>query len=150
MSIKQLFTWNHLWNVSLVRLLTAHRHKLRTRLKNTAVTLNSSLHFIGFISNLVTSCYCKMSDKQPSRKNKSKPVVMSHSDYMSGTSLSYQDVQGIPVKLQASLAACVATKNRYFKPKHDLFLTLPRWFSCPSPNQIISAASSQHNSEIWT
>lgn len=85
-------------------------------MSNTAVTLNSSLHFIGFISN-----------KQPSRKRikysqltflKTSDTftfvrVVSHSDYMFMT--------GGPGDAGEVAAEFVAIKNWCFNPKHGSF-----------------------------
>ena len=79
--------------------------------------------------------------------------VISHSHYMFMTWLSDQWVEGKVVELSEAagmsvmtvsgtewnqgmfltrpirhLQSCLWRQNRYFKPKHDLFLTLTKWF----------------------
>lgn len=49
------------------------------------------------------------------------------------------------------ISRCVrGAKTMYFKPKHDPFRSLSKWFPCLNPNQTISTESSRHKVKNWT
>ena len=49
------------------------------------------------------------------------------------------------------ISRCVrGAKTMYFKPKHNPFLSLSKWFPCLNPNQTISMELSRHKVKNWT